>query len=94
MSLAQEDVLRNLKNSLNEITLEALHVESQVVVLSQKIAQRLHGDVRGNFLAATLNLQRHLDSGEIGKAHDVITVLRSSLTNGVDVILHEGGIPS
>jgi signal transduction histidine kinase len=90
MSLAQEDVLRNLKNSLNEITLEALHVESQVVVLSQKIAQRLHGDVRGNFLAATLNLQRHLDSGEIGKAQDVITVLRSSLTNGVDVIPQEG----
>lgn len=86
MSLTQEDVLHNLTKNLDEVTLEALHVESQLAALSQKIAHRLHGDVRGNFLAATLNLQRHLDSGEIDKALDVITVLRSTLKSGIEAV--------
>ena len=82
MSLAQDEVLSNLKKNLNDSTIEKLHVESQLAIVSQKIANRLHGDVRGNFLAATLSLQQHLDAGDIEKARTVISKLRAVLADG------------
>jgi signal transduction histidine kinase len=68
-----------LKRSLDSTTLEKLHVESQLKVLSHKMASRLHGDVRGNFLAAILKLQDHIVKGDTASAASEIQQLRNIL---------------
>lgn len=76
---ARERILQGLTRSLDSTTLEKLHVESQLKVLSQKIANRLHGDVRGNFLAAILKLQDHIARGDTRAAAQEVHVLREIL---------------
>jgi signal transduction histidine kinase len=66
--------------------LEKLHVESQLAIASQKLASQLHGDVRGNFLATILNLQRHIDEGQVDEALSAIRKLRLSLAERLDVL--------
>lgn len=80
---ARAMVLDNLRSQLDSRTLEKLHVESQLAVVSQKIANHLHGDVRGNFLAAVLNLQAHLDSGSLDKARTTIATIKDLLGQSV-----------
>jgi signal transduction histidine kinase len=77
---AREKVLGNLRHHLDSKALEKLQVESQLAIVAQKIANHLHGDVRGNFLAAMLNLQGHLDAGDITKAREDIGRIRRLLT--------------
>lgn len=80
---ARQDVLDNLRSHLDARSLEKLHVESQLAVVSQKIANHLHGDVRGNFLAAVLTLQSHLDSGNIERARRAIADIKTLLGESV-----------
>lgn len=82
---ARERILSGLKRSLDSTTLEKLHVESQLKVLSHKIANRLHGDVRGNFLAAILKLQDHIARGDNHAAALEIQALRHILQESQDV---------
>jgi signal transduction histidine kinase len=81
---ARKRILQGLKRSLDSTTLEKLHVESQLKVLSHKIANRLHGDVRGNFLAAVLKLQDHIARGDTRAAALEIETLRSILQETQD----------
>ena len=76
---ARQRVLENLREHLNSQALEKLRVESQLAIVAQKIANHLHGDVRGNFLATVLNLQGHLDRGDIVKARTEIAHMRKLL---------------
>ena len=82
---ARERILAGLKRSLDSTTLEKLHVESQLKVLSHKIANRLHGDVRGNFLAAILKLQDQIARGNTRAAALEIQSLRDILQESQDV---------
>lgn len=54
-------------------------MESQLKVLSHKMASRLHGDVRGNFLAAVLKLQDHIVRGDTAAGALEIQMLRNIL---------------
>lgn len=82
---ARERILAQLKRSLDSTTLEKLHVESQLKVLSHKIANRLHGDVRGNFLAAVLKLRDHIARGDTSAAASEIQALRDILQETQEV---------
>jgi signal transduction histidine kinase len=85
VNLARQTVLDNLRKYIDQATLEKLHVESQLAIVSQKLASQLHGDVRGNFLAAILNLQRHIDEGRVDDALSVIRQLRLALVERLDL---------
>ncbi len=85
VQMARQTVLDNLQKHMDRATLEKLHVESQLAIVSQKLASQLHGDVRGNFLAAILNLQRHIDEGRVDEALSAIRKLRLALAERVDV---------
>jgi signal transduction histidine kinase len=85
VTLARESVLKNLQKYMDDATLEKLHVESQLAIVAQKIASQLHGDVRGNFLASVLNLQRHIDEGHTEEALEAISKLRVALAKRLDV---------
>lgn len=76
---ARRSVLENLQRHTDSATLEKLHVESQLAIAAEKIASHLHGDVRGNFLASVLALQRHIDGHDGAAAHATIATLRTSL---------------
>jgi len=82
---ARRSVLENLQRHTDSATLEKLHVESQLAIVTEKIASHLHGDVRGNFLASVLNLQRHIDSGNTDEARATIEKLRSALASQMDL---------
>jgi signal transduction histidine kinase len=82
---ARRSVLENLQRHTDSATLEKLHVESQLAIVTEKIASHLHGDVRGNFLASVLNLQRHIDSGNTDEARATIEKLRSALASPMDL---------
>jgi signal transduction histidine kinase len=79
VSTARDRILTGLKVSLDSTTLEKLHVESQLKVLSHKMASRLHGDIRGNFLATILKLQDHIVRGDTASATSEIQQLRKIL---------------
>ena len=85
VQMARQTVLDNLQKYMDRATLEKLHVESQLAIASQKLASQLHGDVRGNFLAAILNLQRHIDEGQVDEALAAIRKLRLALAERLDV---------
>jgi hypothetical protein len=87
VSTARDRILTGLKSSLDSTTLEKLHVESQMKVLSHKMASRLHGDIRGNFLAAVLKLQDHIARGNTRAAVQEIHALRDILKES------QGGVP-
>lgn len=89
VNLARQTVLDNLQKHMDRATLEKLHVESQLAIVSQKLASQLHGDVRGNFLAAILNLQRHIDEGQVDEALSAIRKLRLALAERLDVPAEE-----
>lgn len=82
---ARQTVLENLQRHMDSATLEKLHVESQLAIVTEKIASQLHGDVRGNFLASVLNLQRHIDNGDNEAALGTIAKLREALANPLEL---------
>ena len=75
----QERILHNLETTIDARALEKLHVESQLVVVSQQIANHLHGNVRGNFLASILTLRDHIARDNLKGAQSTIARLRESL---------------
>jgi len=86
IALARAQILDNLTQHIDATTLEKLHVESQLAVVSQQIASKLHGDVRGNFLASVLTLQHQLDTADTEGAHSTIGKLRATLAEGATPI--------
>lgn len=82
---AHERILSSLTQSMDSATLEKLHVESQLKVLSHKIANRLHGDVRGNFLSTILKIQDHIARGDHHAAVDAMDSLRAILRETQEV---------
>ncbi|CAB4573348.1 unannotated protein [freshwater metagenome] len=85
LNLARQAILNNLQKHIGQATLEKLHIESQLAIVSQKLASQLHGDVRGNFLAAVLNLQRHVDKNHVEEALDDIGKLRIALSEHLEL---------
>ena len=75
----QQRILHNLETTIGARSLEKLHVESQLVVVSQQIANHLHGNVRGNFLASILTLRDHIARDNLKGAQATIARLRESL---------------
>lgn len=57
---ASRGILDTLRGSIDATAMEKLHIESQIDIASKKLASRLHGDIRGNFLASVLALQKTL----------------------------------
>jgi signal transduction histidine kinase len=86
---ARNRILQNLRKHVDNTTLEKLHVESQLKVVSQKIASRLHGDVRGNFLASILKLQDLIARSDIEGARNSIGDLRHALNLSRNPIISE-----
>jgi hypothetical protein len=86
---ARNRILQNLRKHVDNTTLEKLHVESQLKVVSQKIASRLHGDVRGNFLASILKLQDLIARSDIEGARKSIGDLRHALNLSRNPIISE-----
>lgn len=89
LTLARQAILDNLQKHIGQATLDKLHIESQLVIVSQKLASQLHGDVRGNFLAAVLNLQRHIDENHVDEALAAISKLRIALSERLEMALAE-----
>lgn len=81
ISKNNQDALNALRKHLDNASISRLKVESELVVLAQKVASRLHAENRGAFMARVLNLQRSLDAGDAEKAladlREVRDVLRS-----------------
>jgi signal transduction histidine kinase len=77
---ASQGILDNLKRSFDQATLEKLHIESQLDIASKKLASKLHGDVRGNFLASVLALQKSMEADDVEGARATIDRLRHMLT--------------
>lgn len=77
---ASQGILDNLKESFDQATLEKLHIESQLDIASKKLASKLHGDVRGNFLASVLALQKSIEVDDVEGAQATIDRLRAMLT--------------
>ena len=75
----QERVLTSLRGRLDSATIERLRVESELVLLAQKVASRLHANSRGVFLAKVLGLQRALDRGDHDGALQALAEMRQSL---------------
>jgi len=81
---AGQQILANLHRHIDQATIEKLHVESQLTIASKKLASRLHGDVRGNFLASVLKLQKHIESDDIQGARETIERLRQMLSEAIE----------
>ena len=76
---ASQGILDNLTKSVDQATLEQLHIESQLDIASKKLASKLHGDVRGNFLASVLALQKSMETDDVDGARATIDRLRHML---------------
>ena len=74
-----ERVLDSFRARLDNATIERLRVESELVLLAQKVASRLHANSRGVFLAKVLGLQRALDRGDHDGALKALGEMRQSL---------------
>lgn len=82
---ASAGILDTLRKGFDSATLEKLHIESQIDIASKKLASRLHGDVRGNFLASVLALQKNIEADDIDRARATITRLRRLLGETVEL---------
>ena len=75
----QQLVLEAIQRRIDESTIERLRVESELQVIAQQVASRLHGNARGEFLARVLTLQRALDQDDINQALEALDALQASL---------------
>jgi signal transduction histidine kinase len=75
-------VIDALQRRLDQSTLERLRVESELVVIAQQIASRLHGSTRGEFLARVLEMQKALDRQDREAAVFALESLQRSLETG------------
>jgi hypothetical protein len=79
VSSNNQRVIDALKRHLDQGTIDALRVESELVVLARKVASRLHAENRGEFMARILRLQQCLDRGEKDDALAEIRAIREAL---------------
>jgi len=79
LSSNNQRVLDALRRHLDQGTIDALRVESELVVLARKVASRLHAENRGEFMARILRLQHALDRGERDDALEEIHAIREAL---------------
>lgn len=77
----RQSILDSLQASLDDATIERLRVESELVLLAQKVASRLHANNRGLFLARVMTLQKALDHGDDEAALRALKDLQESLLN-------------
>ena len=78
---SNENTLLALRRHLDAASISRLKVESELVVLAQKVASRLHAENRGAFTAKILNLQRSLDSGDAEQAVEDLREVRDVLVS-------------
>jgi len=78
---SNENALLALRRHLDAASISRLKVESELVVLAQKVASRLHAENRGAFTAKILNLQRSLDSGDAEQAVEDLREVRDVLVS-------------
>lgn len=79
LSSNNQRVIDALRRHLDQATIDALRVESELVVLARKVASRLHAENRGEFMARILRLQHALDRGEKDEALAEIRAIREAL---------------
>jgi hypothetical protein len=79
VSQSQDTVLAALRRLLDKQSLERIHVESETSILAQKLAERLHSDIRGSFHARMMRLQKHIDEGAWSEAENEIDALVDAL---------------
>ena len=79
LSSNNERVISALRRHLDHTTIDALRVESELVVLARKVASRLHAENRGEFMARILRLQKALDQGDTDDAVREIRAVREAL---------------
>lgn len=75
----QELVLVALQRRLDQSTIDRIRTESELVVVAQQVASRLHGNARGEFLARVLHLQSALDRNDSAGALEAVRALQASL---------------
>jgi len=75
----QQLVLVALQRRLDSATLERIRNESELVVVAQQVASRLHSNARGELLARVLQLQKALDQGDWAGAHGAIQQIDAAL---------------
>ncbi len=79
LSSNNQRVIDALRRHLDQGTIDALRVESELVILARKVASRLHAENRGEFMARILRLQQALDRGEREEALAEISAVRKAL---------------
>ena len=82
---ASREILNTLRGSIDSTAMEKLHIESQIDIASKKLANRLHGDIRGNFLAVVLALQKSIETDNVDQARATIDKLRKLLAETIDL---------
>lgn len=82
---ASRGILDTLRHSIDSTAMEKLHIESQIDIASKKLASRLHGDIRGNFLATVLALQKDIESDDVEHARATIDKLRKLLAETIEL---------
>ncbi len=82
---ASRGILDTLRGSIDATAMEKLHIESQIDIASKKLASRLHGDIRGNFLASVLALQKNLETDDVDQARATIDKLRKLLAETIEL---------
>jgi len=82
---ASRGILDTLRGSIDATAMEKLHIESQIDIASKKLASRLHGDIRGNFLASVLALQKNLETDDVDQARATIEKLRKLLAETIEL---------
>jgi len=82
---ASQRILDTLRRSIDSTAMEKLHIESQIDIASKKLASRLHGDIRGNFLASVLALQKNLETDNVAQARAAIEKLRKLLAETIEL---------
>lgn len=82
---ASRGILDTLRGSIDSTAMEKLHIESQIDIASKKLANRLHGDIRGNFLASVLALQKSIETDNVDQARATIDKLRSLLAETIEL---------
>lgn len=82
---ASRGILDTLRGSIDATAMEKLHIESQIDIASKKLASRLHGDIRGNFLASVLALQKNIETDDVDQARATIDKLRKLLAETIEL---------
>lgn len=79
VSQSQQEILAALRKQFDARSIRRFRVESELSILTQKFAERLHADIRGAFHAGMMRIQKSIDEGRVQDAKDELDVLIDSL---------------